>query len=137
MATARSGRSSAWLERYVRDVEVARSNRVAPTFLGVHPSAISGKTKVFSGIVSFRPPSCETVGALLTLLSRLVRRNLHRGSGRSLAAPLAACLAGAFMLQLLRVNATTPGDLSRPNQEAGKQLRPGAAAPVRRDNLQA
>ena len=25
-----SGRSSAWLERYVRDVEVARSNRVAP-----------------------------------------------------------------------------------------------------------
>ena len=28
----RSGRSSAWLERYVRDVEVARSNRVAPTF---------------------------------------------------------------------------------------------------------
>ena len=26
-----SGRSSAWLERYVRDVEVARSNRVAPT----------------------------------------------------------------------------------------------------------
>ena len=27
-----SGRSSAWLERYVRDVEVARSNRVAPIF---------------------------------------------------------------------------------------------------------
>ena len=26
----KSGRSSAWLERYVRDVEVARSNRVAP-----------------------------------------------------------------------------------------------------------
>ena len=25
-----SGRSSVWLERYVRDVEVARSNRVAP-----------------------------------------------------------------------------------------------------------
>ena len=25
-----AGRSSAWLERYVRDVEVARSNRVAP-----------------------------------------------------------------------------------------------------------
>ena len=27
----RSGRSSAWLERYVRDVEVAGSNPVAPT----------------------------------------------------------------------------------------------------------
>ena len=26
----KTGRSSAWLERYVRDVEVARSNRVAP-----------------------------------------------------------------------------------------------------------
>ncbi len=31
-----SGRSSAWLERYVRDVEVARSNRVAPIFLIDH-----------------------------------------------------------------------------------------------------
>ena len=29
---AGSGRSSAWLERYVRDVEVAGSNPVAPTF---------------------------------------------------------------------------------------------------------
>ena len=31
-AVPKSGRSSAWLERYVRDVEVACSNHVAPTF---------------------------------------------------------------------------------------------------------
>ena len=31
--TNKSGRSSAWLERRVWDAEVARSNRVAPTFL--------------------------------------------------------------------------------------------------------
>ena len=37
VAAARSGRSSAWLERYVRDVEVARSNRVAPTLLYFAP----------------------------------------------------------------------------------------------------
>ena len=30
-STPTSGRSSAWLERYVRDVEVASSNLVAPT----------------------------------------------------------------------------------------------------------
>ena len=32
-----SGRSSAWLERRVWDAEVARSNRVAPTFLQIKP----------------------------------------------------------------------------------------------------
>ena len=41
MAAARSGRSSAWLERYVRDVEVARSNRVAPTCLIVRNDTIA------------------------------------------------------------------------------------------------
>ena len=67
MATARSGRSSAWLERYVRDVEVARSNRVAPTELSFTIATIPGKTTVSSGIVVFRPPSCETVRAVAQL----------------------------------------------------------------------
>ena len=35
-ASQKSGRSSAWLERYVRDVEVAGSNPVAPTYFLSH-----------------------------------------------------------------------------------------------------
>ena len=36
----RSGRSSAWLERYVRDVEVAGSNPVAPTFKALNGNGL-------------------------------------------------------------------------------------------------
>jgi hypothetical protein len=35
--TLTSGCSSAWLERYVRDVEVAGSNPVTPTFFRIKP----------------------------------------------------------------------------------------------------
>jgi hypothetical protein len=53
----KSGRSSAWLERYVRDVEVARSNRVAPTLLPFtklhHPGDGLIRAAVTGAIASF------------------------------------------------------------------------------------
>jgi hypothetical protein len=47
MFIRQSGRSSAWLERYVRDVEVAGSNPVAPTLQNL------GKPSVYRGFAFF------------------------------------------------------------------------------------